>query len=153
MNLFRFLASAHAEQAGASKNTFYRFLDSAKTNWLRFTTLLSKKVIESLEPLTSDDRINAFIIDDSLFERTSCKKTELGAKVFDHCTGRYKKDFAFCRCYGQMAIRLFPSTVAFFHLPRIKTFSDRKKHLMADRLPIKEELSPKWKVPRLWSSW
>ena len=76
-----------------SKNTFYRFLDSAKTNWLRFTTLLSKKIIESLEPLTSDDRINAFIIDDSLFERTSCKKTELGAKVFDHCTGRYKKGF------------------------------------------------------------
>ena len=27
-----------------SKNTFYRFLNSPKTNWLRFTTLLSKKV-------------------------------------------------------------------------------------------------------------
>ncbi len=76
-----------------SKNTFYRFLDSVKTNWLRFTTLLSKKVIDSLEPLTSDDRINAFIVDDSLFERTSCKKTELGAKVFDHCARRYKKGF------------------------------------------------------------
>ena len=76
-----------------SKNTFYRFLDSAKTNWLRFTTLLSKKVIDSLESLTSDDRINAFIVDDSLFERTSCKKTELGAKVFDHCDRRYKKGF------------------------------------------------------------
>lgn len=76
-----------------SKNTFYRFLDSAKTNWLRFTTLLSKKVIDSLEPLTSEDRINAFIVDDSLFERTSCKKTELGAKVFDHCDCRYKKGF------------------------------------------------------------
>ena len=76
-----------------SKNIFYRFLDSAKTNWLRFTILLSKKVIDSLEPLTSDDRINAFIVDDSLFERTSCKKTELGAKVFDHCDRRYKKGF------------------------------------------------------------
>lgn len=76
-----------------SKNTFYRFLDSAKTNWLRFTTLLSKKVIDSLEPLTSDDRINTFIVDDSLFERTSCKKTELAAKVFDHCDRRYKKGF------------------------------------------------------------
>lgn len=76
-----------------SKNTFYRFLDSSKTNWLRFTTLLSKKVIGSLEPLTSEDRINAFIVDDSLFERTSCKKTELGARVFDHCDGRYKKGF------------------------------------------------------------
>ena len=76
-----------------SKNTFYRFLDSSKTNWLRFTTLLSKKAIDSLEPLTSDERINAFIVDDSLFERTSCKKTELGAKVFDHCDRRYKKGF------------------------------------------------------------
>ena len=76
-----------------SKNTFYRFLNDPKTNWLRFTTLLSKKVIDSLEPLTSDDRINAFIVDDSLFERTSCKKTELGAKVFDHCDRRYKKGF------------------------------------------------------------
>ena len=76
-----------------SKNTFYRFLDSAKTNWLRFTTLLSKKVISSLEPLTSEERINAFIVDDSLFERTSCKKTELGAKVYDHCDRKYKKGF------------------------------------------------------------
>lgn len=76
-----------------SKNTFYRFLGSAKTNWLRFTTLLSGKVISFLETLTSDDRINAFIIDDSLFERTSCKKTELGARVFDYCDRRYKKGF------------------------------------------------------------
>ena len=76
-----------------SKNTFYRFLDSAKTNWLRFTTLLAKKVISSLEPLTSEERVNAFIIDDSLFERTSCRKTELGAKVFDHCDRKYKKGY------------------------------------------------------------
>lgn len=76
-----------------SKNSFYRFLNSAKTNWLRFTTLLAKKVIDFLESLTSVDRVNAFIVDDSLFERTSCKKTELGAKVFDHCNRRYKKGF------------------------------------------------------------
>lgn len=51
-----------------SKNTFYRFLENAKTNWLKFTSLLSKAVIESLEPLTNENRINAFIVDDSLFE-------------------------------------------------------------------------------------
>ena len=39
-----------------SKNTFYRFLNSPKTDWLRFTTLLSKKVADTFEPLTSDDR-------------------------------------------------------------------------------------------------
>lgn len=76
-----------------SKNTFYRFLNNAKINWLRFSSLLSKKVADAIEPLTSDDRINAFVVDDSLFERTSCKKTELGSRVFDHTTMRYRKGY------------------------------------------------------------
>jgi len=76
-----------------SKNTFYRFLNSPKTNWLRFTTLLSKKVADKIEPLTDDDRINAFVVDDSLFERTSCKKTELGSRVFDHTSMKYRKGY------------------------------------------------------------
>lgn len=76
-----------------SKNTFYRFMNSSKTNWLKFTTLLSKAVIERLEPLTDDTRVNAFVIDDSLFERTSCRKTELGSKVFDHVSMRYTKGY------------------------------------------------------------
>lgn len=76
-----------------SKNTFYRFMNNAKTNWLRFTSLLSKAVADTIEPLTGPDRVNAFIVDDSLFERSSCKKTELGSKVFDHTTMRYKQGF------------------------------------------------------------
>jgi len=76
-----------------SKNTFYRFLNSPKTNWSRFTTLLSKKVADKVGPLTNDDRVNAFIVDDSLFERTSCKKTELGSRVFDHTSMKYRKGY------------------------------------------------------------
>ncbi|MDO5328477.1 MAG: transposase [Clostridia bacterium] len=76
-----------------SKNTFYRFLNSPKTNWLRFTTLLSKKVADAVEPLTSEERVNAFVVDDSLFERTSCKQTELGSRVFDHTSMKYCKGF------------------------------------------------------------
>lgn len=76
-----------------SKNTFYRFLNSPKTNWMRFTTLLSKKVADTVEPLTDADRVNAFVIDDSLFERTSCKKTELGSRVFDHVSMKYRKGY------------------------------------------------------------
>ena len=76
-----------------SKNTFYRFLDSTKTNWLRFTSLLSKKAVDTIEPLTNEDRINAFIIDDSLFGRTSCKSTELASKVFDHCAMKFKQGY------------------------------------------------------------
>lgn len=76
-----------------SKNTFYRFLNSKKVNWLRFTTVLSKKVADTIEPLTDEDRINAFVVDDSLYERTSCKKTELGSRVFDHTTMKYRKGY------------------------------------------------------------
>ena len=76
-----------------SKNTFYRFLNGTKTNWLKFTTLLSKAVADTIEPLTGSDRINTFVVDDSLFERTSCKKTELGSKVFDHASMRYTKGY------------------------------------------------------------
>ena len=76
-----------------SKNTFYRFLNNPRTNWLRFTPLLSRKVADTVEPLTDADRVNAFIVDDSLFERTSCKKTELGSRVFDHVSMKYRKGY------------------------------------------------------------
>ena len=55
-----------------SKNTFYRFLNSAKTNWLRFTSLLAADIVNNdIKGLTNDSRKNVFIIDDSLFNRTS----------------------------------------------------------------------------------
>lgn len=76
-----------------SKNTFYRFMNNPKINWLRFITLLSRKVADTVEPLTNEDRVNAFVVDDSLFERTSCKKTELGSRVFDHVSMKYRKGY------------------------------------------------------------
>lgn len=75
-----------------SKNTFYRFLNSVKTNWLRFTSLLAADIVNhDIRDLTDQERKNVFIIDDSLFNRTSCKKTELGSKVFDHTDMHFKK--------------------------------------------------------------
>ncbi len=76
-----------------SKNTYYRFLNSTRTNWIRFTSLLSREVADKIEPLTSSDRVNAFVIDDSLFERTSGKCTELASKVFDHCSMKFKTGY------------------------------------------------------------
>lgn len=77
-----------------SKNTFYRFLNSGKINWLRFTSLLSATIInEEIKPLTDEKPVNTFIIDDSLFNRSSCKKTELGSRVFDHTDMSYKKGY------------------------------------------------------------
>ena len=81
-------------EAGFCKNTVYRFLNSTKTNWLRFTTLLSSKIINSfMKPLTSDTRKDVFIIDDSLFDRSRSSKIELLAKVFDHCSMKYTASF------------------------------------------------------------
>lgn len=76
-----------------SKNTFYRFLNSRKINWLRFTSLLSKAAVDTLEPITGTDRVNAFVVDDTVFERTSCRRTELGSRVFDHAAMRYTKGY------------------------------------------------------------
>lgn len=77
-----------------SKNTFYRFLNSPKTNWLRFTSLLAADIVNNdIKDLTDESRKNVFIIDDSLFNRSSCKKTELGSKVFDHTSMRFEKGY------------------------------------------------------------
>ena len=73
-----------------AKDTVYRFLNSARINWLKFTTRLSAKIIEdSIDPLTSEQRENVLIIDDSTFERNRSKKVELLTKVFDHAKNKY----------------------------------------------------------------
>ena len=76
------------------KDTVYRFRNSIRFNWTRFTTLLSAAVIrDAIDPLTSDDRKSAFIVDDSLFERGRSSKVELLARVFDHAHHRYTRGF------------------------------------------------------------
>ena len=46
------------------KNTFYRFLNSTKTNQLRFTTLLASDIVNNdLKKLTDEKRTNVFIVD------------------------------------------------------------------------------------------
>ena len=76
------------------KNTVYRFLNSARTNWERLTCMLSARIINSsIRKLTGSDRQDVFIIDDSLFSRTGGKKTELCSRVFDHVSMKYKRGF------------------------------------------------------------
>ena len=56
------------------KDTFYRFMNSCHIHWRRFTTMLAATIIEStLEPLTSADRINVLILDDSIYHRARSK--------------------------------------------------------------------------------
>ena len=77
-----------------SKNTIYRLLNNARTNWQRFTTLLSADIINGfMKPLTDKKSKDVFIIDDSLFDRSRSKKVELLARVFDHCSMKYRSGF------------------------------------------------------------
>lgn len=77
-----------------SKNTVYRFLNLPCINWMKFTTMVSSKIINTfLLRLTSENRINVLIIDDTMFERNSSKKVELLSKIYDHAKKTYKHGF------------------------------------------------------------
>ncbi len=77
-----------------AKDTVYRFMKMFQINWIRFTTLLSGRIIkDAIVPLDSEERANVLIIDDSMFERNRSKKVELLAKVYDHAKHCYKFGF------------------------------------------------------------
>ena len=77
-----------------AKDTVYRFMKMLQINWIRFTTILSSRIIkEAIVPLDSEERTNVLILDDSMYERNRSKKVELLAKVFDHAKHAYKFGF------------------------------------------------------------
>lgn len=77
-----------------SKDTAYRFLNSAHIHWLRFTSTLASRIIsEDITTLTDENRVNVLIVDDTMFERASSKKVELLSKVYDHAKKSYKFGF------------------------------------------------------------
>ena len=77
-----------------AKDTVYRFMKMIQINWIRFTTILSSRIIkDAIVPLDSVERANVLIIDDSMFERNRSKKVELLTKVYDHAKHKYKFGF------------------------------------------------------------
>ncbi|MEN2775601.1 transposase, partial [Acetivibrio clariflavus] len=75
-----------------ARDVVYRFLNSIHINWQRFLYLLSAKVINHhIDRLTSDERVDAFVIDDSFYSRTRSKSVELLSWVKDHADGNKNK--------------------------------------------------------------
>ena len=70
--------------AGFAKDVVYRLLNSTFVKWSLFLLSLAVSVIGTITPLTGEDRLNALIVDDSLYERARSKKVELLARVHDH---------------------------------------------------------------------
>lgn len=91
-NWFRLLES---KKGGSfpGKDAVYRFLNHSGYAWRRFLTLLSSSTIEKIQPLTGEDRVSVFVVDDSMFERNRSKVVELLSRFKDHATGCFYKGF------------------------------------------------------------
>ena len=90
-SLNRWLKQSSGHEFG--KDTVYRFLNSSRHNWRRFLLLLSAAVVQRMSRLTSDDRADVLIVDDSLFSRNRSKKVELLARVYDHVSHKFVRGF------------------------------------------------------------
>ncbi|MEQ8156432.1 MAG: transposase, partial [Clostridiaceae bacterium] len=122
------LTGKHAE--GFAKDTIYRFMNSVSINWIRFTSLLSARIVTtSLEKLTSEDRVNVLILDDTMFERNSSKKVELLSKIYDHAKKSYK--------YGFRLLTLgWSDGNTFLPVNSCLLSSEKKKTRVAEEKPI-----------------
>lgn len=66
-----------------AKDTVYRFMKMAQTNWILFTTVLAGRIIkEAIIPLNPEEHVNVLIIHDSMFEHSQSQKEENVSLMF-----------------------------------------------------------------------
>lgn len=90
-NIFRHIVLKARQPFG--KDVVYDFLRCERFNWRRFLLLISAKVAALVDSLTSSDRQQVLIIDDSTLRRPRSKKVELLSRVYDHSEGKFIKGF------------------------------------------------------------
>lgn len=74
-----------SHEANFAKDVVYRLLNSSFINWSTFLLSLATALItENISLLTSEKRMNAIVVDDTLYSRSRSKHVELMAKVHDH---------------------------------------------------------------------
>ena len=81
---------------GFGKDVVYRFLNSAYINWSMYLLKLAMKVIAPIKVSTSEQRMCALVVDDTMFERGRSKLVELLANVHDHASkgrSKFKRGF------------------------------------------------------------
>ena len=93
MSMYRDALNTGVSTIGKSKDAVYRLMRSSFINWTMFLFLVAAKVCKWVKMLTSDTRLTAFVLDDTLFQRPYSKKLELVARVFDHNDKKYKRGF------------------------------------------------------------
>ena len=92
-SLFRLL-STKKDSINFSKDVVYRFLNSVHYNWSKLLIILSSNIIKlNISKLTSEERVNVLIVDDSTYSRNRSKNVELLARVKDNVLNKYVKGF------------------------------------------------------------
>lgn len=80
-------------ESAPGKDAVYHFLNHAGFAWRRFLLSHSMEADNKTSALTSDKRVSAFVVDDSMYERNRSKSVELLARFKDHARNCYYKDF------------------------------------------------------------
>lgn len=74
-----------SSEAGFSDDTAYRLLNDGRINWNHLISSTAADIANQvILPADSDDRVKAFVVDDSVISRNRSKNVELLTKVFDH---------------------------------------------------------------------
>jgi hypothetical protein len=88
-NYYRLMLTQNSDGRLPAKDSVYRFLNSVRYNWRKFLLALSSAIVQDISALTSEDRVNVLILDDSLYSRNRSKAVELLSRVKDHIGNRY----------------------------------------------------------------
>jgi hypothetical protein len=78
---------------GFGKDAAYEFLKNPRYNWRKFMLALAAIVVRYIDILTSEEREQVLIFDDSTYDRSRSKTVELLAWIYDHNIGRSLKGF------------------------------------------------------------
>lgn len=83
------LVNSKVKESLPSKDAVYRFLSNASFNWRKFILLVSARMIQLCSGLTDCHRTKVFVIDDSPYDRSRSKKTEMLSTIFDHVSHKF----------------------------------------------------------------
>jgi len=81
---------------GFGKDVVYRLLNCPFINWGQYLMKLAISAITPIKVATTEDRLCALVVDDTMFERCRSKFVELLANVHDHAAkgkNRFKRGF------------------------------------------------------------
>jgi hypothetical protein len=93
MSMYRDSLNGDKSVVDKSRDAVYRFMRSSHINWNAFLFIVAMRVSTWVNTLTSEERLSAMVLDDTMNHRPYGKKVELVSRVFDHTDRKYKRGF------------------------------------------------------------